>query len=510
MIRFSKYVRITSGVGGSSNVRQRDLIGRLLTQSDKMSPGEVLEFADAAAVAAHFGAASPEALRAGLYFGYVSPAISSPRRLSFGRFAPEGAYPRVFGAKLSDSLATLKTIVAGVITLNLDGVEVDVTGLDFSAAAAFADIATALQVAIRATADPMLTAATVNYDAPSNAFTLVAGGTAEFADITFGVTQSGAGLTDAASHLKWYAAEGAIVTNGAAVQTPLAAFNETVAISNNFGSFSFLPAPQGGAYPAIEDLAAVAAANAALNVAFHMSIPVTQADAVSWSAALIGYAGCSLTLSPIAAEYPELVPMAQLAATDYTQRNATVNYMFKQFPVTPAVDSDALSDSMDAIRVNYYGRTQNAGVALDFYQRGVMMGPATAPVDMNVYANEQWLKDAAATSIMDLLVSASRVPANESGRGMILAVLQDVIDRALTNGTISTGKSLTAEQKLFVTQRSGDPLAWHQVQDSGYWLDVTIVPFVNTAGLTEYKSVYALLYSKDDAIRSVEGSHVLI
>jgi hypothetical protein len=511
MIRFSKYVRIVSGVGGASAVRQRDLIGRLITQGERMSPGEVLEFADAASVAAHFGNNSPEHLRALFYFGYVSPSISSPRSLSFSRYAPAGTAPKLFGGKLSASLATLKTITAGVLGFKFNGGDtVDVTALNFAAAATFADIATTLQTAIRATADANLDAATVTYDAPSNSFKLVCAGAAGLSDVTFAVVQAGAGLTDAAAYLKWYDAD-AIVTHGAAAQTPVQAFEQSVAISNNFGSFVIMPSNVDGAFPALEDLAAVAAANAAMNVAFHFSVPVKEADAETWSAALIGFAGTSLTLSPIATEYPELAPVAQLAAIDYTRRNASTNYMFRQFGgLTPSVQADALSDSLDALRVNYYGRTQTAGATLDFYQRGVMMGGVTAPVDMSVYGNEAWFKDACASAIMDLLLSASRVPANESGRGMILAVVQDVIDLALVNGVVSVGKSLTSAQKLFVSQQTGDDLAWHQVEANGYIVSAEIVEYTNTSGVQEYKCVYSVLYSKDDAVRLVEGSHSLI
>ena len=75
-IRFSKYVRIVSGVGGSSGVRQRDLIGRLISSDPRIDPATVLEFTDAASVGEYFGTSSPEYLRAVFYFSYTSPAIS--------------------------------------------------------------------------------------------------------------------------------------------------------------------------------------------------------------------------------------------------------------------------------------------------------------------------------------------------------------------------------------------------------------------------------------------------
>ena len=185
--------------------------------------------------------------------------------------------------------------------------------------------------------------------------------------------------------------------------------------------------------------------------------------------------------------------------------------MFQQFAgLTPSVQTTADAATYDAIRVNYYGRTQTAGQFIDFYQRGVLTGLATAPTDQNVYANEQWLKDAAGAAIMTLLLSLGRVSANAQGRSQLVAILQSVIDRALFNGTISVGKTLNPTQKLYISELSGDDLAWHQVQNIGYWLDVNFEQVVAQDSSISFKAVYTLIYSKDDAIRKVEGTHVLI
>ncbi|OYW78788.1 MAG: hypothetical protein B7Z19_06545, partial [Polynucleobacter sp. 32-46-5] len=86
-----------------------------------------------------------------------------------------------------------------------------------------------------------------------------------------------------------------------------------------------------------------------------------------------------------------------------------------------------------------------------------------------------------------------------------------VIDQALVNGVISVGKPLTSAQQIYITNATGDDTAWRQVQSEGYWIDVEIVAYVDTiTGTTKYKAVYVLIYSKDDVIRKVEGTDVLI
>ena len=100
----------------------------------------------------------------------------------------------------------------------------------------------------------------------------------------------------------------------------------------------------------------------------------------------------------------------------------------------------------------------------------------------------------------------NQVQANNYGVNLILAVLQGVINQALLNGTISVGKTLTIAQQMYITSATGDSLAWHQVQNNGYWVDVVITnPSTNV-----YVATYVLIYSKDDVIRKVTGTHTLI
>jgi len=246
------------------------------------------------------------------------------------------------------------------------------------------------------------------------------------------------------------------------------------------------------------------------NNQFLFSVATSTANASAWAAALATTGGvCATLLSPQSGAYPEMEPMAIEAATDYTARNAVQNYMFQQFNDTASVTTSAQAAIYDALLVNYYGVTETAGQNLSFYQPGVMFGLATQPSDIGVYVNELWLKDAIQASIMTLLLSVAQVPANSTGQAMLTAQILSIVQQALFNGTISVGKTLTSTQKLYITQATGSATAWQQVQTSGYWLNVVILPYV-TDGITEYKAVYTLIYSKADSIRLVIGQDILI
>ncbi len=313
---------------------------------------------------------------------------------------------------------------------------------------------------------------------------------------------AGSGGSDVAGQLGWLSAS-AIFSDGADAQSITDVLTESAEADDNFGSFTFVPTLTE------DEIVEAAEWNQAQNVKFMFSVRCDAANASALSTALADIGGVTLTLAPLEDEYPEQVPMMIEAATDYASRNCTQNYMFQIFDLTPSVTTNADADLYDGLRINYYGQTQTAGQLVQFYQRGRMMGQATDPVDQNTYANEQWLKDAAGAAIMTLLLALSKVSANTMGRSQIIGILQSVVNQALFNGTISPGKALTTVQQLYISEVTGDPAAWKQVQNIGYWLDVVFRAVV-VDDVTEYEAVYTLVYSKDDVIRKVVGSDILI
>lgn len=502
MIPQRRYVDITSGVAGTPGVRLRDYITRLFTNNELVPPGSQLEFPDETAVGAYFGTTGEEYKRAVFYFGFISKTISKPQKISFARWCDTAVAPKVWGNKLPKSTATFAAIANGGLNVTMGPDTWDFAGINLTGSATLAAVATAVQTALRATAGTQFAACIVTYDAVTNRFNL-SGGVPGAGAMAVGAATTG---TDLGPLLGWTAATGAIINNGSGIETLSACLGASAESSNNFGSFVFIPTLN------TAQVVEVATWNDAQNNMFMYLSRTDAASAAALSAALIGTSGCAVTLSPVMGEYPAMLPGMVMAATDYSKRGATQNYMFQQAPLTPSVQTSADADAYDALRVNYYGRTQAAGQIIDFYQRGVLMGNVNDAVDMNTYANEVWLKDAASSAILGLLLSQGSVPANATGRAKLLTTLSgpEVIGRALSNGTISVGKQLSTSQKLSVTTATGSALAWLQVQNLGYWLDVVMQPFVTTDGRTEYKAVYLLVYSKDDAVRKVTGTHELI
>lgn len=499
-ISIKKYIDIVSGVGAGAVVRARELIGRLFTTNALLPTGSFVEFTSADDVGTYFGASSSEYKRAAFYFGWVSKNITKATKISFARWANADTVPQIFGAVATQSVGNWTGVTDGAFIMTLGATTNTMSAMDFSGATTLANVASIIQAAIRTKTGSMWTAATVSYDSVRGSFNFN-GGLAGAAAISVSAPLSGTNiLVD--GKLGWTV--NGIFSAGADEETVVDTVTASADASTNFGSFLFMDAIT------LEQTTDLAVWNDAQNVAYQFLHAVLDADTSTYHTALKNYSGTGLTLLGAAGEYPEMAPMMILAATDYTKTNAVQNYMFQQFALTPSVTTTAKSGTLDDIRINYYGRTQTAGQQIDFYQRGVLMGLATAPVDMNVFANEQWLKDDVASEIMTMLLSNGRISANAVGRSQVLEVIQNSADRALNNGTISVGKILTTNQKLYIASISGSADAWHQVQNIGYWINVVMQSYVTIDSRTEWKAVYTLIYSKDDAIRKVEGTHNLI
>jgi len=506
VISQSRYIKIVSGVGAGTAIAERKLIMRAITRNTKVPPGVVIEFSSADAASSFFGAQSEEAKRAQAYFSFISKSITSPPTISFARWVDAPIAPMVVGDALPKSLAQLTAVADGTLSIIVGSTTVQITGINLAAATDLTAAAALVQTAIRTSVDAQLVTATVTFDTNTSQFVL-AGSTPGSGSLS--VVATGAS-TDLAILLGW-ATGGTVLVAGQAADTPDVAFIKSTSVSNNFGSFIFTT---GAAILTNAEIAAVAAANHAQNNLYIFSVATVPSNLAALFELVKGFSGCALNiLSATAAnDFVEQSPCEITAAINYNAVNASQNYMFYQFPNRNiSVSDDQTADSMDKSRGNYVGVTQVAGQQLAFYQRGILCGGGTAAVDMNVYANEMWLKSAIVSNILSLCVNVPDVPANPLGAAMVLAVLQPILTLAGDNGTFSPGKPISAVQQVFITQSSGDKNAWRQVFSLGYWINVTFSSYVNeNTGLTEWKASYKLIYSKGDSIRFVDGNNILI
>lgn len=502
-ISIDRYVNIVSGVIGAQAVAQRELVGLRFTSDPRVPVDAIVTVENATDAITYFGASSVEAAFATQYFTYISPApASQAKKLRFAQWPSAAIAPRVYGMEAGTLIGTFTAITDGSLNLTIGDYQTTVTGIDLSAAATLAGVATAVQSAIQAIVAGGVdwTGSTVVYDALAGTFNLT-GGQTGYAAIAVDVAASG---TDLSMLLGWRNV-GTVYSPGSDAETPLEAVIRAENITDSFGSLSF--------GPTITEEQAVDVAQyvAPLNVKYQFYVPVTASNESTFYAALLNIPSTGLIFNGTTGEYKEAIPAAIMAATNYQRRNATVNYMYRQVGgYTADVTTNAVADAYDAKRISYYGETASAGQKIAFFQRAFLQGTTTSPLDMNVHANEQWLKAYLVARLLSLQLSIGKIPANNEGRGYVLAIVNEGVTLAKFNGTIILGKTLTTAQQIAVTQLTGDPEAWREVQTNGFWADCQIVERTGESGATEYVAQYTLAYSKNDVVRKIEGSHNLV
>ena len=493
-IPISKYVLITSGVGGQAAVGARELIYRVFTTNPLAPTNGVLEFTTLADVLNYFGSASKEYSIAQKYLSWVSKRGRRPRKISYARYTPTAVPAQLSSIARLVSISQFQNVSNGSMHVTLDGASIDITGINLTSATSYADVATLLQTAIS---------------------TALASCTVEFTNGRFVLSSSTIGASSTIAQVRnlemptgtylgtmlgWDAVNYAVASNGADAEDITTALSRVADISNNFLTFDFVEPLSNP-----DKLLAAKFADAS-NVAFMYTTTVTATNIASLQPQVDGLNGVCLTLDD-GSSINSYQPAAMIAAIDYTNVNANINAMFQQFPNDPVTVTDnVVATNMDRQKVNYNGQTQQAGSVLSFYQPGLLQGDIQA---INVYANEAWLKDQFTVSFMNLLVALDALPANESGSSLARSVMQETIDNAIINGVFSKAKELTSVQKAYIQQVTGDESAWRTVYSQGYWLTVSVQQFVE-GGVTKWKFVYTLLYSKGDTISKVEGTNILI
>ena len=490
----SNYINIVSQVGATAQVTNRDLIERVFTSNYLAPNNAVVEFTGGptnalAAVGNYFGITSTEYVYASKYFGFISKKGTSPQKISFARYTTADSPAQLIGGANAASLSDVKSITDGTFTVVVNGDSKTVESINLSAATSLENAAELLTTAFSgASVDAAFT-----YDANTNRFVLATTATGADATIGYGSGDAAIALGMAES------STGSILSQGAAQQTPVECLTASAQQSNNFLTFDFLTDVSGNA-------ADIASWVNAQNNNYLWTEMVTPENASTVQSAVDGMNGVCLTLD-IYSAYASFMPGAMYAAIDWNRENAAINAMYQQFNgVQPSVTTDADKAKYDALKINYYGQTSQGGQPISFYQNGVLQGPIS---DMSVYVNEAWLKDSFFTNLMNLRLGLDTLPASDTGRGLVLGVMQETISTALKNGVILPGKTLTSAQKASITQMTNDSQAWTNVQSNGYWLDAEVVQYTED-GVEKYKINYTLIYAKGDSINKIDGSDIMI
>ncbi|MBE1237494.1 DUF3383 domain-containing protein [Phaeovibrio sulfidiphilus] len=453
----------------------------------------VLPFASADAAGAYFGRDSEEYRLASVYFQGYTGSYRKPRVLYIARRLDEAAAPFLRGGPVALSLEDLRQVTSGSLTLTLGAHTATVSGIDLSGVTSPSEAALRVQEALRShtAGGEDWTGASVSWSSLFRAFTITGGraGADLAVDFADGSLAGPLGLSREA---------GAVLSQGAAPMTPAEQMAAIAAVTRNWVTFTTVWKASH------EDMVAFARwaadqGTAYLYAPWDNDPALLQPGNVTTSAHALRQANAGATaLWWGDARYA--VFMAGVAASiDWERRDGSITFAFKAQEGLPA-SVETLGDALalEAQGVNYIGdfATRNDQFVLSY--SGCMFGSWRW---IDTYVNAVWLFNALQVALVNGLRQTPRVPYTERGYGLVRSWIQDPVNRALSNGAITPGMTLTEGQRARINREAGTDIS-RNVEREGYFIRLSDPPPANRAG--RESPIVSLWYTDAGAIHKLD------
>jgi len=432
------------------------LNGVILTQNQLMPSTGVKSFGSAADVGAFFGLTSTEYALSAVYFNGYDNSTLKPSVLYFAPYAPNARKARLIGANLSGvTLEQIKAFPAEILTVTIDGAEVQSAAVNLSNATSYTDAATIIQTAF---ADGNVEC---DWDAVNSRFDLLSSTSGATSAISYVSSP-----TTLAASLGFTQAVGAQLSQGVAADTPVSAMTNVVASTQNWVSFMTVW------QPSIADMTEFAdwlqTQNQRYLYAEWDNDPNAIIQGATSSFGAIVQAGrydgvvCVYNTPGLAA-----LVLGTVASIDFTRRNGRITTAFKsQSGFVPTVTSGTVATNLLANGYSFYGKYATANDSFNFLYNGQMAGKWKF---IDPYVNQIYLTSEFQLKLMALLTTATSIPYTESGYSLIRAAMSGPIADALNSGIIRTGVILDASQRADVNSAAGKDVA-DLIERQGYYM----------------------------------------
>ena len=477
-----KIVQISPRViqaGGSDLV----LNGLFLTASELLAAGQMKSFSTPEEVEAFFGADAPETEAAEVYFASYDNSFRKPERIFFGgrpvakvsgAYAPVATHARLRGGRFSGAadLTAAKGITAGAMNMTIDNVDVTLESISFASCTSEADVAAALQTAIRAEATA-LEDVTCEYNVQAKAFWITSSTTGTSSTITAGVKPDGTtAANDIAAILclrdEFYEGETdgdaeklASVENGIAAPKVSETFAALKGTSENWALVTTVYDASLGTGKEALDLAEWASKQRVeyMYICWSTDENLKTVEAKTDENSQTTIAGKFLhsNVGATGLIYGDLRYAAFIlsipASIDWNREQGVVTAAFKtQEGLAPYIDTPSEADRLIDKRCNFYGAYASRNDKFVWLYPGAMYGNFNF---LDCFWNMIWLGSAIQTSCMMGFKQTPRVPYNEDGYTLIRAWIQEPINRGRKNGIIDTGMTLSEPQKAQFLRETG-------------------------------------------------------
>ena len=467
----SAIVNVNPGVLGAGG-NPLALNGLFLTQNTQMPTGSVYGFTSQLAVANFFGPASAEAAIATIYFGGYTNATQAPNAMLFAPYnlAARAAWLQS-GSLASMTLAQLQALTAGTITITVNGVAETSSSINLTSAASFS--AAAALIAAAFTGDNV----TVAWNAVNSTFVITSTTTGAASTITFG---SGA----LATGLNLTSATGAILSQGAVLDTPTSAMNNAVAVSQNWATFQCL-----GFEPTLANKELFAQWSNAQKYQYLYLAGDTDGQAivqgstepfgvVAKAAAYNGVmcisgdpAAAALQGTTLAVLVPNVTAFVAgaIASINFSQANGRRNLAFmSQSGLGYTCANQQTAANLLANGYSFYGSYATANQGFVFLYNGNIPGQF---VSATRFINQIWMNSQFQLALMELATQVPSIGYDTEFYELIRAALMGPITAALSFGAIRAGVTLSTAQIAEVNLAAGVNAAG-PIGSLGYYLQI--------------------------------------
>lgn len=472
----SSVVSVNPGVisaGGNGLV----LNGLFLTQNTLMPTATVLSFAPGPAtnlaqnVAAFFGIGSPEAAAAGIYFNGYNNSTLKPSAMLFAPYnlAARSAFMNS-GSFANITLTQLKAITPGTLTVTVNGTPITSSSINLSGATSFTNAATIILAAFTSPGFAVAWSATASEFIFTNTLT------GANSTISFG---SG----PIAASLLLTQATGALISQGAVIDTPATAMANVTNASQNWLTTVTLWEPD---LPTKQLFAAwfntannqylwlawdsdVQASVSGATTPFGVVAKAAQYNGVVCIGGDPAAAPVGNTLAAIV-ENVAIFLAGAVASINFGQTNGRVTLAFlQQNGLLATCASGQTAANLLANGYSYYGSYATRNQNFTFFYNSNM--PGQFPW-MDAFVDDAWLSDQLQVTLMTLLTNIGSISYNAPGYGSIrAAIIGGPVAAALNFGAIRTGVTLSATQILQVNTLAGQPVD-QIISTQGYYLQI--------------------------------------
>lgn len=485
----SDIVQVIPGVLGTGG-NPLALNGVILSKNALLPTASVQTFASADSVKAFFGAASTEYALAQIYFNGYDNGTAKPGTLIFAPYVDtaRGAWLQS-GSHSSLTLTQLQAL-SGVLTVTVDGTLFTSSTINLSGATSFTNAATLITAGFTGANKPTCTWNSVNSTFVLSSATTGTGSA---------ITEAGGTLS---AGLKLTAATGAILSQGAAVDTPATAMDMVKGKTQNWVDFMTVWEP------VTADKLAFAAWTNAQGQRFAYVAWDTDAQAiVNGSSTSFGAQVKALAYDTVCPVYNTAALAAfvlgSVASIDFARLNGRITAAFKaQSGFVPTVTDQQIAANLIANGYNFYGQYATAADGFNFLYPGQVSGKWKW---LDVFVDQVYLNSQLQLALMSLLTSTPSIPYNESGYALIRAAMLDPIVQAINFGGIRTGIALSMQQKAIVNQAAGLDVA-SVIEQKGYYLQI-LSPTAQARGLRK-TPVINFWYTDGGAVQQISLASV--